>query len=101
MLKLRILTACILGCVLLAGLFLLKPDWTALGFGAVMTAGAWEWAGFGGLQSAAARAAYAAAIAVLLALSWRWTEEPAHLLTLLALACAWWACAFCGSCLPR
>lgn len=94
MLKLRILTACILGCVLLAGLFLLKPDWTALGFGAVMTAGAWEWAGFGGLQSAAARAAYAAAIAVLLALSWRWTEEPAHLLTLLALACAWWACAF-------
>ena len=94
MLKLRIVTACILGCVLLAGLFLLEPDWTAFGFGAVMTAGAWEWAGFGGLQSPAARAAYAAAIAVLLALSWRWTEEPAHLLTLLALACAWWACAF-------
>jgi len=94
MLRLRIVTACILGCVLLAGLYLLKPDWTAFGFGAVLTAGAWEWAGFGGLQSAAARAAYAAAIAVLLALTWRWTEKPAHLLTLLVLACAWWLAAF-------
>ena len=80
MLKLRIVTACILGCMLLAGLFLLDPDWTALGFGVVLTAGAWEWAGFGGLQSRAARAAYASAIAVLLAL--------------LALACVWWLAAF-------
>jgi len=94
MLRLRIVTACILACVLLAGLYLLKPDWTAFGFGAVLTAGAWEWAGFGGLQSRAARTAYAAAIAVLLALSWRWTEEPLHLLTVLALACAWWLVAF-------
>lgn len=59
MLKLRIVTACILGCMLLGGLFLLNPDWMALGFGVVLTAGAWEWAGFGGLQSRAARAAYA------------------------------------------
>lgn len=93
MLKLRIATASVLGCVLLAGLFLLKPDWTAFGFGAVWTAGAWEWAAFGGLQSPAARAAYALAIAVLLAFGWRWTEEPSHLLLLLALACAWWAVA--------
>ena len=34
MLKLRIVTACVLGCMLLAGLFLLDPDWTALGFSA-------------------------------------------------------------------
>jgi phosphatidate cytidylyltransferase len=94
MLKLRIVTACILGCMLLAGLFLLDPDWTALGFGVVLTAGAWEWAGFGGLQSRAARAAYTSAIAVLLVLSWRWTEDPAHLLALLALACVWWLAAF-------
>src|SRR3984885_6655915 len=94
MLKLRIVTACVLGCMLLAGLFLLDPDWTALGFGVVLTAGAWEWAGFGGLQSHAARAAYAGAIAVLLVLSWRWTEDPAHLLALLALACVWWLAAF-------
>src|ERR1700677_5211435 len=72
MLKLRIVTACVLGCMLLAGLFLLNPDWTALGFGVVLTAGAWEWAGFGGLQSRAARAAYASAIAALLALACVW-----------------------------
>jgi phosphatidate cytidylyltransferase len=94
MLKVRIVTACILGCMLLAGLFLLDPDWTAFGFGIVLTAGAWEWAGFGGLQSPAARAAYACAIAVLLALSWRWTENPSQLLALLALAAIWWLMAF-------
>jgi phosphatidate cytidylyltransferase len=94
MLKLRIVTACILGCMLLAGLFLLDADWTAFGFGVVMTAGAWEWAGFGGLESPAARAAYAAIIAVLLALSWRWTENPSHLLLLFGLACLWWLGAF-------
>ena len=94
MLKVRIVTACILGCMLLAGLFLLDPDWTAFGFGIVLTAGAWEWAGFGGLQSSSARAAYACAIAVLLALSWRWTESPPQLLALLALAGVWWVLAF-------
>jgi phosphatidate cytidylyltransferase len=94
MLKVRIVTAGILGCMLVAGLFLLSPDWTAFGFGVVLTTGAWEWAAFGGLHSRAARAAYASAIAVLLALSWRWTENPSHLLALLALACVWWAAAF-------
>ena len=94
MLKLRIATACILGGMLLVGLFLLSPDWTALGFGVVLTIGAWEWAGFGGLQSPTARTAYAGAIAVLLALSWRWTEDPSHLLVLLGLACVWWVAAF-------
>jgi phosphatidate cytidylyltransferase len=93
MLKVRIVTACVLGCLLLAGLFFLDPDWTALGFGVVFTAGAWEWAGFGGLQSPGGRAAYAGAIAVLLALGWRWTMNPAHLLALLALACVWWGAA--------
>jgi phosphatidate cytidylyltransferase len=94
MLKLRIVTACILGCMLLAGLFLLSPDWTAFGFGIVLTAGAWEWAGFGGLTTRPARAVYAAGIAVLLALSWRWTANPSHLFALLVLACLWWVAAF-------
>ena len=94
MLKVRIVTASILALMLLAGLFLLNPDWTAFGFGIVFTAGAWEWAGFGGLQSGASRAAYASAIAVLLALSWHWAEDPAHLRALLALACVWWVAAF-------
>ncbi len=94
MLKLRIATAAVLGCVVLAGLFLLKSDWTVFAFGAVLTAGAWEWAGFGGLRSKPARAGYAAAIAVLLTLAWRWTDSPPHLLALLAVACTWWVIAF-------
>jgi phosphatidate cytidylyltransferase len=94
MLRLRILTATILGCVLLTGLFLLEPRWTVLAFGVVWLAGAWEWAGFGGLRSLPLRFLYCCAIALLLAVSWQWTEEPAHLLVLLAAACAWWAAAF-------
>lgn len=94
MLKLRIATAAVLACVLLVGLFLLKPDWTVFAFGAVLTAGAWEWAAFGGLTSKAARAGYAAGIAALSALAWHWTNEPPHLLVLLAAACAWWVVAF-------
>ncbi|MGD0493017.1 MAG: phosphatidate cytidylyltransferase [Steroidobacteraceae bacterium] len=93
MLRLRILTASILGCVLLAGLFLLEPRWTMLAFGAVWLAAAWEWAGFGGLNSMPLRFLYCCAIAALLALSWRWTEDREHLLVLLAAACAWWAAA--------
>jgi phosphatidate cytidylyltransferase len=94
MLRLRILTAVILGSVLLVGLFVLKPQWTVLAFGAVLVIGAWEWAGFGGLRGAPARLAYACSIALLLLLSWRWTNETAHLLVLLSIACLWWAVAF-------
>jgi phosphatidate cytidylyltransferase len=94
MLKLRIVTASVLGCVLLIGLFVIKPEWTVWAFGAVFVLGAWEWAGFGGLRSAGARVGYAAAIAALLYLSWWWTREPSHLLALLTVACAWWGGAF-------
>jgi phosphatidate cytidylyltransferase len=94
MLRLRILTALILGCVLLSGLFMLDPRWTILAFGFVWLIGAWEWAGFGGLHSLPLRLLYCFAIALLSALAWRWTEAPARCLMLLALACAWWAAAF-------
>jgi len=94
MLKLRILTALILGCVLLTGLFMLEPRWTILAFGVVWLAGAWEWAAFGGVHSLPLRLLYCCAIALLSALAWQWTEEPAHLLMLLGAACAWWVAAF-------
>jgi phosphatidate cytidylyltransferase len=82
-----------LGALLLVGLFLLPPLQSVLVFGAVFTLGAWEWAGFGLLNGAAARLAYAAIIALLLLVSWRWTAEPAHLIFFLAAACAWWVLA--------
>jgi phosphatidate cytidylyltransferase len=94
MLKLRILTAVILGCMLLAGLFMLDPRWTDLAFGVVALVGAWEWAGFGGLTAVPGRLLYSCAIGLILGLCWRWTEDPAHLLMLLGAACVWWCAAF-------
>ncbi|HEX4153641.1 MAG TPA: phosphatidate cytidylyltransferase [Steroidobacteraceae bacterium] len=94
MLRLRILTASILACVLLAGLFMLESRWTILAVGAVWIAGAWEWTRFGGLSSIASRLAYCCAIALLLALAWYWSDDPSRLLALLASACAWWTAAF-------
>ncbi|HEX3846625.1 MAG TPA: phosphatidate cytidylyltransferase [Steroidobacteraceae bacterium] len=92
MLRTRILTAAVLGSLLLAGLFLLPAAWTVLGFGAVFSIGGWEWAGFGALRGAA-RIGYAAIIAVLEVLAWRWTREPAHLAWLMGAACVWWVIA--------
>ena len=93
MLRTRILTAAILACLLLAGLFLLPAPLTVLGFGAVFTVGAWEWGAFG-LRGVPARIGYAALTAVLLFLAWKWTAEPAHLTLLLGAACVWWGIAF-------
>ena len=46
MLRTRVLTALVLGGILLTGLFVLPPQGTVLLFGAAFTLGAWEWAGF-------------------------------------------------------
>jgi phosphatidate cytidylyltransferase len=89
-LRTRILTAAVLACLLLAGLFLLPPPWPVVAFGAVFTIGAWEWGGFGALRGSASRAAYAAGVALLLFLTWRWSADRANLLLLLAGACLWW-----------
>ncbi len=77
MLKTRVLTACVLGLMLLAGLFLMPPWAAATAFGAVFAIGAWEWAGFGGLGGALARARLYAGIVLLLILAWRLTEKSA------------------------
>jgi phosphatidate cytidylyltransferase len=94
MLRTRVITGCVLGSVLLLGLFLLPPLWAVLAFGLVFTIGAWEWAGFGALRRTLARASYTLSVALLLLLSWRWTETSAHLVMLLGAACVWWVIAF-------
>ena len=94
MLKTRILTGCILGALLLLGLFLLPPFWAVLAFGVVFTIGAWEWAGFGMLRGTAPRALYALAVALVLLLAWRWSGDSGHLIVLLSAACVWWVVAF-------
>jgi phosphatidate cytidylyltransferase len=94
MLKIRVITGCILGALLLLGLFLLPPFWAVLAFGLVFTIGAWEWAGFGALRKLPARALYSLAVAFALYASWRWTGESANLIFLLGAACLWWVIAF-------
>ena len=94
MLRTRVITGLILGALLLAGLFVLPTFWALLFWGLIFTIGAWEWAGFGGLKSLAARSAYTLIVAALLYGAWAWTREPAHLLALLGVAVAWWLVAF-------
>jgi phosphatidate cytidylyltransferase len=94
MLRTRVITGCILGALLLLGLFLLPPFWAVLAFGVVFTIGAWEWAGFGALRSPVSRALYTLVAALALLVSWRWTADAGHLIILLSAACAWWVIAF-------
>ncbi len=94
MLRTRVITGLILGALLLAGLFLLPPYWAVLFWGLIFTIGAWEWSGFGGLKSLAARAAYTLIVAALLYGAWAWTAQSANLLALLGLAVVWWLVAF-------
>jgi phosphatidate cytidylyltransferase len=90
MLRTRVVTGCILGALLLLGLFFLPPPMAVLAFGAVFTLGAWEFAAFGSLRGVPARGAYTIAVALVLFAGWRWTAEPGRLLTLLSAACLWW-----------
>jgi phosphatidate cytidylyltransferase len=94
MLKVRVLTASILGGLLLAALFLLPARTTVLVFGAIVMLGAWEWAAFGGLQGALARGGYALGVAVLMLCGWLVSGSSAHMLVLLSGACIWWVIAF-------
>jgi phosphatidate cytidylyltransferase len=94
MLRTRILTASVLGLLLLLVLFVFPPDWAVGVFAGAMILGAWEWSGFGSLRGPVARSIYAAVMAVLLAAGWVWTRDPVHLGWLLSLACAWWVVAF-------
>ena len=93
MLRTRILTAAVLACLLLAGLFLLPASWAVFGFGAVFVIGAWEWGGFGALHGLTSRTAYAAGVGTLLLFTWRWSADREHLLLLLNAACVWWVIA--------
>ena len=93
MLRTRILTAAVLACILLSGLFLLPPSWAVAAFGGVFTVAAWEWGGFGALRGRASRAAYAGGIALMLYLAWIWTDDPGHMILLLRAAFVWWVIA--------
>jgi phosphatidate cytidylyltransferase len=93
MLRTRIVTGSILGAMLLLGLFMLPRLWAVTAFGAVFSLAAWEWAGFGALTAAAARAVYTALLMAIFWATWIWTVRTPHLILMLAAACAWWVIA--------
>jgi phosphatidate cytidylyltransferase len=91
MLKIRILTASVLGVGLLVCLFLLPARWSVLVFAATFILAAWEWSAFGGLRGRMARVGYTAVMAVLVAFELAWSANSAHLLQLLGgPACGGW-----------
>ena len=90
MLKQRIITALVLLPIALCGFFLLDGLAFALFIGAVVTLGGWEWARLAGFEAQVLRVAYAAVVAVLLAVLYL---LPALASWILLLAVLWWAVA--------
>ena len=92
MLKMRIITAIISLLILGAVLFVLPPELAALVIAFLVLAGAWEWSGFLGLSSDAARWLYVALIGGLMAIVVFVVPEHSNLV--LKIACVWWFIAF-------
>ena len=92
-LKSRVVTALVLAAGMLAIVLWLPPVATVIVLTAGVLAGAWEWSAFLRASAKLVRVAYVATIAVLLALVWRGTAEPAGRDLLLYVALAWWVVA--------
>jgi phosphatidate cytidylyltransferase len=91
-LRQRVLTAIVLIAGMLLALFAMPATAGALALALVMLGGAWEWAGFfGAPPRSAERIAYAAGVALLMAVFWALTElDPALYRTVLWGAVLWW-----------
>lgn len=93
-LRTRVLTAVVLGVVLLAVVLWLPPIATVAALTALVVAGGWEWSAFMRLKSLTGRFAYLLLLVVLLALAWRASAAPATRDLILAVAVVWWLTAF-------
>jgi phosphatidate cytidylyltransferase len=92
-LRKRILTAVVLGSVLLA-ILLWLPDWVTVAVITVMAlAGAWEWSAFLMLPGALWRLGYVLLVGALLWAAWRFSASAAGRDLLLAVAVLWWLAA--------
>ncbi len=95
MLRTRVVTGCILGALLLLGLFLLPP---LMGRAGIRRRVHHRCMGVGRVRRLAQRAGPRVSTPwsshAVLVLGWRWTADPAHLIILLSAACVWWLIAF-------
>jgi phosphatidate cytidylyltransferase len=94
MLRQRILTAVLLGPIVLL-VILYAPTMIAIAlFGLALLAGAWEWAAFAGFRSGPIRGAYVLATAMLMAIAWYLSEQAGYFRVVLIVAALWWCIAF-------
>jgi phosphatidate cytidylyltransferase len=94
MLRQRIVTAVVLGIVLLVVLLWLPPRIALIIFALTVLAGAWEWSAMARIASVATRVAYVCGIALAMALVWPFTMKDGYLELLLWITTAWWLVAF-------
>jgi phosphatidate cytidylyltransferase len=89
--KQRLITALILAPLMIGGIFFLPIEQFAYFIGFIVTVAAWEWANLSGYESPVARIAYAAAIAVVIAVTAYLMNSYAEIhRIILALGAAWW-----------
>ncbi len=98
MLRQRVITALILASVFLAAIAYLPLPGLAIGFGVVMSLGAWEWSRLAGWASPVARSVYVLALIVCMGGLYQYcdlggfpTEKEVQ--PFLGLACLWWSVA--------
>jgi phosphatidate cytidylyltransferase len=90
----RIVTALVIGVVVI-GVLTWLPAWVALPvIAAVFLAGAWEWAGFAGLHDSAGRALYTGVVAAASVAAWWFTRDATQLTAFLRFTAFWWLIAF-------
>lgn len=94
MLRQRILTALVLGPIVLVTLIVLPPLATWILLSTLVLMGAWEWTAFPGFPDTRLRIVYFGAIGLAMAASWFWSNSDSGLQTLLYVAAAWWLVAF-------
>jgi len=98
-LKQRVLTAILLVAVLAGVMLGLPPIGTVVLLTLLILVGAWEWAGFLGNGSPAARAAYTGIVALALAAAlWLHSTIPGFVTVTMGVAMAWWFGAFLWIC---
>jgi phosphatidate cytidylyltransferase len=92
-LRKRIVTALVLGAAMIGVVLLLPPVATVMVLTIMVLAGAWEWSAFLGLSGSMFRAAYVAALALLMPVIWQVTATAEGRNLVLAAAIVWWVIA--------
>lgn len=90
MLKLRLLTAFVLGPLVIWGIFALPTHWFGVMFGVFAVVGAWEWARLVRLDQSVLRALYAALLIPVLWFCSDWVLQAENILYVTGIAIAWW-----------